>query len=120
MIKVVNKHWHKPTPDDIYIGRGSVLGNMWSHKQNTQATHIVNTREEAIQCYKQWLQTMIARKDKDVCRVLNEIYRRAITGRSVYLVCYCKPNPCHGDVIKNIVEEKVRERQKDFSPLLFQ
>lgn len=119
MIRVVNKHWHKSTPDDIYIGRGSVLGNRWSHKHGTKAMFVVDSREQAIQCYEAWLDDMINRHDPNVCKILNEIYRRVIAGRNVYLVCYCAPQPCHGNVIAKKIMEKVRERQNDVSPLLF-
>ena len=32
------------------------------------------------------------------------IYDAYIEGRDVELVCNCKPKPCHGDIIKEIVE----------------
>lgn len=50
MITVVNKYRHKPTPLDVYIGRGSVLGNKFTHikDRSTKASVIVNTRQESI------------------------------------------------------------------------
>jgi len=42
MITVVNKYKHVPTRDDVYIGRGSILGNPYSSikDRDTKATVI--------------------------------------------------------------------------------
>jgi hypothetical protein len=37
---------------DIYVGRGSKWGNPFSHKYSKWAEVIVDTREEAFECYK--------------------------------------------------------------------
>jgi hypothetical protein len=49
MIKVVNKYSHIPTSNDIYIGRGSILGNPYTHLpiKNTKAFIQYKTREES-------------------------------------------------------------------------
>lgn len=41
--------------------------------------------------------------------MLNQIYKLAISGE-VYLSCYCFPKKCHGDVIKEIIENKIKEK----------
>jgi hypothetical protein len=55
MINVVNKYKHQASENDIYIGRGSVLGNPFSHLKSSKASVVVNSREEAIERYKSWL-----------------------------------------------------------------
>ena len=81
---------------DVYIGRGSKWGNPFSHKKGTKARHVVKSRTEAIEKYKEW--------------VLNQpelmASLRDIKGKT--LGCWCKPKACHGDVLMelaNLIEE---------------
>ena len=113
MIHVVNKSVHTGTPTDFYIGRGSALGNPFTHGplNRSKAEFRCLTREDAIESYEKYLRDKIAEKDKDICNILNRIYKTAIIGEA-YLVCYCAPKPCHGEVIKRIVDEKLNERMK--------
>lgn len=39
-------------------------------------------------------------------------------GTSVFLVCYCAPKPCHGDVIKEAVLKLIEKRKQQNSPKL--
>lgn len=104
MIRIVNKHWHKPTPNDVYIGRGSPFGNPYSHMDNTKAEHKVSTREEAIAKYREWFEH--ARLNEPVlAAMLNEMKRAHLEGHDLNLVCYCAPARCHGEVIKEYLEE---------------
>lgn len=102
MITVVNKYKHNETPGDIYIGRGSILGNPYSHKLGGMAEFIVSSREEAIRQYRIYLANQILNKNADI---INELRHIAIETRrsDVCLVCYCKPAKCHGDVIQEFV-----------------
>jgi len=108
MIFVVNKHKHFPTNNDIYIGRGSPLGNPYTHlNENTKAEFIVENREEAINNYEVWINDKILNKDVEICNMLNKIYLMAKKD-DVNLVCYCVPkNDCHGFIIKKIIESKL-------------
>jgi hypothetical protein len=99
MIAVVNRKNHEPTDLDVYVGRGSPLGNPFRINFRT-------TREEAIEKYETELQIKIKNKDKVICNELNRIYRAAKVG-DVNLVCYCKPENCHADFIKRLIEEKL-------------
>jgi hypothetical protein len=101
MIQVVNSKHHVPNGTDIeiYIGRGSPLGNPYRINHRT-------TREEAIAKYAEYLPEKIKAKDKPICNELNLIWQMAKRG-NVNLVCFCKPEACHGDVIKKLVEEKL-------------
>jgi len=102
MIKVVNKYKHIETPDDVYIGRGSILGNPYSHKLGGMAEFIVASKEEAIRQYRIYLAKQILNKNADI---INELRHIAFNTRhgNVNLVCFCKPGICHGDVIVDFV-----------------
>lgn len=106
MINVVNKRTFKGE-HGIFIGRGSPLGNEWSHKEGTKAKHIVETVEEAVQEYEKDLLIKIATKDQLVCSELNKLYKYYKTHNELNLICYCKwkgNELCHGDVIKRVLE----------------
>ena len=110
MIKVVNKHTHVPTIYDYYVGRGSILGNRYTSKSlnETKAEIQCETREETVEMYQIELINRIENKDKEICDELNKIYKMAKEG-DVFLVCYCSPLLCHGDVIKQIIENKLKK-----------
>ena len=114
MLQVVNKHWHKPTPNDIYIGRGSPLGNKWSHMENTKAEHKVSTREEAISKYSENFHHAMM-NDALFARGVDIITETLLRGQDVNLVCYCKPASCHGDVIKKHIDHRVWECKKAYN-----
>lgn len=90
MIKVVNiktcKDWGKE--GDIYIGRGSPWGNPYRMKNNTdeERTRVINE-------YKKWF---------DNHRKLMVLL---ICARPLRLGCYCKPKVCHGDYLKEKLDE---------------
>lgn len=106
MIYVVNKYHHTPTSRDVYIGRGSPLGNPFTHRplEKTKARFQCETREESILRYADHLKTIM--DNQDVKNELNRIYKLAMTG-DVFLVCYCAPQACHGEVIKILIEEVI-------------
>lgn len=87
----------KLEPYDVYIGRGSPWGNPYSHREGTKAQFVVDSTEEAIDKYKEWL--------------LNqpELINKLPSLKGKTLGCWCKtrkdPNrPCHGDVIAELVD----------------
>ncbi|QDH84049.1 DNA repair protein [Achromobacter phage vB_AxyP_19-32_Axy11] len=97
-IIVVNKYkLVNPDREDIYIGRGSPLGNPYPIGKD-------GTREEVIRKYAVWLDHKIKTHDAAVCNALNNILSRHRKGQVVKLVCFCKPQACHGDIIKSVVE----------------
>ena len=109
MIQVVNKSKHSPTKNDIYIGRGSILGNPYTGSKElskTKALFQCDSREEAISKYRTYIENKLIEKDPDICNEFNKLYKKAKNG-NINLVCYCKPKDCHGDVIKEIVEKQL-------------
>ena len=107
-INVVNKYKHIATDNDVYIGRGSKLGNPFTHitDKQTLAQFIVPDRDTAVNNCEDYLRSEIAAKNKSICNELNRIYKMAKTG-NVNLVCFCYPKTCHGDIIKKIIEEQL-------------
>lgn len=109
MITVVNKQNHIPTLYDFYVGRGSPLGNPFTSIDfmKTKSLVKVKTKRDSIKNYVEYLEEKIKTKDKLICDELNRIWIVAKSGKSVNLVCYCVPKPCHATVIKKILESKL-------------
>lgn len=110
MIKVVNKSTHKPTPNDLYIGRGSVMGNPFHSKESNhpQALCKVETTEEAIEGYKKHFDHSYL-NNAAIHKFVRELINRELDGLDTNLVCYCAPDPCHGNFIKKFVDDAVNE-----------
>ena len=81
-IKVVNKY-HESY--DIYIGRGSKWGNPY-------IVGIDGTREQCINKYTDYLLD-----NDDLFNDLKEL-------KDKRLGCFCKPQSCHGDILKYYAE----------------
>lgn len=108
-IEVVNKFRHEPTKDDLYIGRGSPLGNPFSHKAGTKADVVVDSRQDAIRNYKSYILRQIESNNVGVLQQLNLIAKRELEGKHTYLVCFCSPMSCHGDVVRELVLEELQK-----------
>jgi hypothetical protein len=83
---------------DVYIGRPSIWGNPFSHKDGTQALFKVESSEEAVAKFKEYLKS-----NKMLMSKIHELDNKI-------LACWCKtsknPNaPCHGDAIIEVLEE---------------
>jgi len=111
MIKVIHKKDSDNHDNVIYIGRGSALGNPYTSIQgrDTLAKFVVGSRKESIESFRKYLLECIEKKEEKVCNLLNQIYTLA-QEKEVCLSCYCKPKSCHGDVIKEVVEMKIKEK----------
>jgi hypothetical protein len=106
-ISVVSKHTYKPGPHDFYIGRGSALGNPFTHlRSHSTAKYWVLTRDEAIESYRPWIKEQIEQKAEGVNELLHEILLAVIAGHDVQLLCFCAPLSCHGDIVKDIIEHR--------------
>ena len=107
-INIVNHHHVRHEPNE-YIGRGSVLGNPFSHREGTRATTKVGTREEAINAYRVWLMEQINESNPKVLKELNRLANILMKDGVLNLRCYCAPKPCHGDVIADIILTAVKD-----------
>lgn len=90
---------------DVYIGRGSKFGNPYSHKEGTAAAWVVETREDAIRLYEEWLRAQPE---------LMEAVKKELKGKT--LGCWCKPLACHGDVLLQIANEEEDGRNEGDQP----
>jgi hypothetical protein len=86
----------KKEPYDVYIGRPSFWGNPYSHKEGTTAEFKVETREEAVQKFEEYIQTR-----PDMLERLPQLL-------NLTLGCWCAPQSCHGDILKKLAEGGVR------------
>lgn len=103
-IHVINTHHLKGNQlVGEYIGRGSLLGNPFSHMKGTTAKFLVRTREEAVNLYEKALAGAIKRGAPVTMGELKRLADIAKT-RPLELRCYCSPKSCHGDVIKRFIE----------------
>ena len=93
MIKIVNKRWFKG--NGIYIGRPSPLGNPFVLGRD-------GNRDEVIEKYNIYLRKKL-KEDEKVRTEFDRIKELSKKG-DVFLVCWCAPKRCHGDVIKGIIE----------------
>lgn len=80
---------------DIYIGRPSKWGNPFSHKAGTLAMYIVNSREEAIAAYREWI---TKGEGQYLLADLHELKGKT-------LGCWCKPLSCHGDILSELANK---------------
>ena len=87
MTTVINKR--NKYAYDIYIGRGSKWGNPFRINNFL-------SRENAIEAYKLWIVSQ-----PDLMASLDEL-------RDKTLGCYCKPLPCHGDVLIELIYGKTK------------
>jgi hypothetical protein len=85
MCIVVNKY---KSPFDVYIGRGSLWGNPYVIDKD-------GDRAEVIRKYRLLLWQQI--QDGEV--TIDQL--KSLNGKR--LGCFCKPKPCHGDVIASAV-----------------
>ena len=104
MIQVVNRH--KYSGDGVYIGRGSPLGNPYTHyKTPTKAQFVVSSRREAIEKFEDWLENQP--EDSSARKELNRLTDLYANAGSLVLICSCAPLECHGHVISRMIMENV-------------
>jgi hypothetical protein len=88
-------------PDYVYIGRGGIFGNPFSHIEISTAHVKVENRQEAIEKYKQWIYGEI--KIEGIKPPTIEEIKKL---RSKILGCFCKPLDCHGDFLAEIADQE--------------
>lgn len=95
MTEVVNK---RDRLYDVYIGRGSIWGNPFTHIQHgTKAEFVVHSRDEAIDKYEHYI--------RDKLQNNPELWQELQKLEGKVLGCFCKPKRCHGDILVKILEE---------------
>ena len=96
MISVVNRrNAYEITGTAIYVGRPSILGNPF--------TVMDYGHGNAIAVFRKWLWKQMQSETEQLIELkrLAELHKE---GHDLTLVCWCKPKPCHGDVIAAAIE----------------
>lgn len=78
----------------VYIGRPSKWGNPFTHLTKSIAAHVV-PKDEVLPRYESWL-----RQQPELMAALPEL-------RGKVLGCWCKPRPCHGDILAKLADDEV-------------
>ena len=80
-------------PNDVYIGRGrnnGLFGNPFTVK--------IHGRDKCIELYREYFYNRIETDYQ---------FRKAVLSlKGKRLGCYCKPKPCHGDIILEYLENE--------------
>jgi hypothetical protein len=83
---IINKYKTVIPADAVFIGRPSKWGNPFR-------IGVHGTRAEVIKKYENWI-----RIQPQLMNSLHELQDKT-------LVCYCKPLPCHGDILIKLLGE---------------
>lgn len=75
----------------VYIGRGSMWGNPFIIGRD-------GTREEVIEKFEQWI-----KEDEEPRAIAINSMIKELKGKR--LGCWCKPLPCHGDILARMADE---------------
>ena len=94
----------------IYIGRsnffykleGSVLANPYQVNKK-------RTLEESLILYKKWILQMYSLNQGSVYDELIRLAKLEKEGKKFALGCWCKPNNCHGDIVKQVIEFLIKK-----------
>lgn len=90
----------------VYIGRDRLnrpnvynphLGNPFKLKPN-------EPRNTTLAKYKEWLYNEY-QTNPDYKRRIDILVEAEKQGFHYNLICYCKPNPCHGDILKEFIQQ---------------
>ena len=103
MISIHNLHIESGYKHEFLIDRSTPLGNPFSHLPDTRAQFKVSSRAEAITKYKQWLPEQVKAGNKPLISNLYNIYKTIKSGNTAHLMCWCRPKPCHGEVIREFL-----------------
>ena len=105
---------HTSSENNFYIGRPSPLSNPFTHngKRSNLAKKSFKTRNEAIRAYEEYFKAMYG-NDEEFTHEFDKIYEKYKNGEDIYLQCFCKPEPCHGDIIAKYLQKKFLREKKD-------
>jgi len=98
---------HKQFPvnsEIVYVGRlNKTLQLDQSPLANPYVINEVNSRDEVIQLFRKWLWKKVNDNNSQQYSELKHLTEIVKSGKVLVLVCYCKPLPCHADIIKNAI-----------------
>lgn len=103
VIRVLNMRTDDVTGAE-YIGRPSPLGNPY----RIRSAGGEFTREESLAFYARFLEQRLAIGDPEITAEIDRLLAIARAG-ALDLACWCNPLPCHGDVIKRVLEDALED-----------
>lgn len=83
--------------ENIYVGRGSPLGNPFP-------VSISVPRDIACDKFSEYIDLEMKNEYSKVYREIQRINRLIVEGKDINLQCFCAPNRCHAESIKRILE----------------
>lgn len=86
----------------VSVMRPNILGNPFPIAGR-------NTREFVIARYENYLAGAMMCHDSPQYREIDRLKGLHKAGVSIGLICCCTPLPCHADVIKRVIEKKLRD-----------
>ena len=113
-LNLLNKHTGLGESSDlnIYIGRGSALGNPFSHLDSSYPDVTkVETREIAVAKYQEYLIQKLKEKNIPIINQIKKIIK-CLEISNVNLICFCKPKLCHGTIIIAVIENIINKPNK--------
>lgn len=93
VIHIRNKQGHS---NEVYIGRGGPFGNPIPIGKPCPRCGERHDREGCLVCYREYLQERLENDPHFKQAVLR------LKGKT--LVCFCKPQACHGDILAQYVD----------------
>lgn len=99
--------------DQIYVGRANPRRGLLQSSPLANPFHIGKdgNRSTVVQKYRTWLDSEITKGMKgEYSRAFQELKRirdKVIAGEKIKLACYCSPQECHANVIKEQVKKMV-------------
>ena len=102
--RVINIYKQPNYAGAVYIGRKH---NTIEHYGNPFPINSKQTRNDVIRMYEDWLRGTM---HKDIEPERRQwILDNLDFLKDKVLSCFCKPNPCHGDVLIKLLKEKYNE-----------
>lgn len=94
-IRDIPKDW-KMDDNFVYIGRGSPFGNPFKIGEVCDLCgQLHNDGGSTLDCFEDYLGGRMSEED----------YVESLRGlQGKWLVCFCKPKLCHGDILKRVVD----------------
>lgn len=102
-VYVVNKYKLSPEQQKqaVYIGRGSIFGNPFVMDKN-------NSRDDVCDAYQRYFYKRLE-NDLEFRESVEKLADKALS-ESVNLMCFCAPKRCHGDIIKEYINQVLNEK----------
>lgn len=95
----------RPGVRRFYVGRPGPLGNPFTHlPTRTLAKYRVATRDEAVEKYREWITPKLY-KDTPESAAFGELVEWMTVSCAMELACWCAPQRCHGDILRELVLE---------------